>query len=474
MLFTSLHFFIFFVLVVVFSAILRRHAPRAEILFLVIASAYFYGQWSWKYLILIYITILTDFFLGLKCAATTTHPRRFLFLSLLVNLGILVFFKYANFLIESGNQLLQLANSDIHFTTLDFLLPVGISFYTFQSLSYTIDICRGQLAPRRKLLDYALFVSFFPQLVAGPIVRAKEFFGQLDGQRQFTFSMAQSGLLLMLIGLVKKTVFADNLALVADPVFDAPAQYGSLATLLAMYAFAFQIYFDFSGYTDIAIGAARFLGFRFPKNFDHPYTALSIQDFWRRWHITLSRWLRDYLYISLGGNRHGPWKTARNLFLTMFLGGLWHGASWNFAIWGSLHGLYLAAEKLLRIPLRSGPTLEQKLHRTRLGRGFRWLLTFNLVCLAWIFFRASSFDDSLLMLSRLMHWESQAVTPAQWLTMAALSGFLALHWLGARYQWTARSDRMGTTEYVILSVALVVLLAGFSVRESSAFIYFQF
>ncbi len=473
MLFTSLHFFVFFILVVVFSAVLRRHAPRAEILFLVIASAYFYGQWSWHYLILIYITILVDFFLGRRLDAST-HPRRFLALSLIVNLGILVFFKYANFLIESGNRLLQFSGSNLHFSTLDFLLPVGISFYTFQSLSYTIDIYRGELTPRRKLLDYALFVSFFPQLVAGPIVRAREFFEQLDGQRRFTFAMAQSGFLLILIGLVKKTVFADNLALVADPVFNAPDQYGSLSILLAVYAFAFQIYFDFSGYTDIAIGAAKFLGFRFPKNFDHPYTALSVQDFWRRWHITLSRWLRDYLYISLGGNRHGQWKTARNLFITMFLGGLWHGASWNFAIWGSLHGLYLSAEKLLRTPQKDGQTLEQKLHRTRLGRGLRWLITFNLVCLAWIFFRAGDFDDSLLMLSRLMYWENQPVTAGQWLTLAALLGFVFLHWLGARHQWTTRSGRMGTTEYVLLSVALVVLLAGFSVRESSAFIYFQF
>jgi len=474
MLFASLHFFVFFVFVVITSAVLRRIQPRLEILFLVLASAYFYGQWSWTYLILIYVTIITDFYLGLKCYSSS-RPRKFLFLSLLVNLGILVFFKYANFLIDSGNQLLQFSGVGWHFSPLDFLLPVGISFYTFQSMSYTIDIYRGQLKPRRDLLEYALFVSFFPQLVAGPIVRAKEFFQQLDGYRQFTFAMAQSGFLLMLIGLVKKTVFADNLALLVDPVFDQPAHFGSLATLVAIYAFAFQIYFDFSGYTDIAIGAAKFLGFSFPKNFDHPYTALSIQDFWRRWHMTLSRWLRDYLYISLGGNRKGRWKTSRNLFLTMFLGGLWHGASWNFAIWGTLHGLYLSGEKLLRLPIGNKRSVEQWLHASFLGRWFKWLLTFHLVCLAWVFFRSDSLHNSMIMLRHILHWQQAATVPAwQWLAIFALAGFLLAHWLGARWQLADRSSNMKTLEFVAWSVLLIVLLIGFAARETSAFIYFQF
>ena len=473
MLFASLHFFIFFVIVVFTSAFLRRYQPRAEILFLVLASAYFYGQWSWTYLILIYITIVTDFFLGLRCYHSN-NPRRFLWLSLLVNLGILIFFKYANFLLHSGTEVLQLAGIPWQFTPLDFLLPVGISFYTFQSMSYTIDIYRGQLTPRRSLLEYALFVSFFPQLVAGPIVRAKEFFQQLDGKRQFTFAMAQSGFLLILIGLVKKTVFADNLASVVDPIFNQPAHHGSLATLLAVYAFAFQIYFDFSGYTDIAIGAAKFLGFTFPKNFNYPYTALSIQDFWRRWHMTLSRWLRDYLYISLGGNRHGSWKTSRNLFLTMFLGGLWHGASWNFAIWGTLHGLYLSAEKLMRLPLRQGLSIEDRLHRHTAGRWLRWLITFNLVCLAWVFFRASNFTDSLTVLGNIVDWQGRKISPGQWLTIAVLAGFVALHWLGRQWQIAERSGQLKTPAYVSLSVLLILTLIGFAAREPAAFIYFQF
>jgi D-alanyl-lipoteichoic acid acyltransferase DltB (MBOAT superfamily) len=474
MLFASLHFFVFFVLVVLTSAALRKYKPRAEILFLVLASAYFYGQWSWAYLILIYVTIITDFYLGLRCY-NSKNPRGFLLLSMVVNLGILVFFKYANFLIDSSNRLLQLSGFDWSLTPLDFLLPVGISFYTFQSMSYTIDIFRGELRPRTSFLEYALFVSFFPQLVAGPIVRAKEFFQQLDGHRRFTFDMAQSGFLLMLIGLVKKTVFADNLALVADPVFNQPAHFDSLATLLAVYAFAFQIYFDFSGYTDMAIGAAKFLGFSFPKNFDHPYVSRSIQDFWRRWHMTLSRWLRDYLYISLGGNRQGRWKTSRNLFLTMFLGGLWHGASWNFAIWGTLHGLFLAGEKQLRKPLASGRSIDQWLGRTRLGRGFQWLVTFNLVCLAWIFFRSDSLANSLLMLEHLFVWNKSGRFVAEdGLTIMVLAGFFLAHFLGHRWQLADRSGQMRTPEFVGWSVLMLLLLIGFAVRETTAFIYFQF
>src|SRR5690606_5593996 len=259
---------------------------------------------------------------------------------------ILGVFKYFNFFVSSTNELINIVGFDYHLSTIEVLLPVGISFYTFQSLSYMIDIHRHELKPRKKFVDYALFVSFFPQLVAGPIVRASEFFKQLDEKRHFSFDMAQSGVMLIMVGLVKKVVFADNLALFVDPVFNNPESYSGLMTLMAVYGFAFQIYFDFSGYTDIAIGVAKLLGFTFPRNFMHPYISLSIKDFWRRWHMTLSRWLRDYLYISLGGNRKGTLMTARNLFLTMFLGGLWHGASWNFAIWGVLHGVYLSIERL--------------------------------------------------------------------------------------------------------------------------------
>src|SRR5690606_34226110 len=262
-----------------------------------------------------------------------------------------------------------------------------------------IDIHRHELKPRKKFVDYALFVSFFPQLVAGPIVRASEFFKQLDEKRHFSFDMAQSGVMLIMVGLVKKVVFADNLALFVDPVFNNPESYSGLMTLMAVYGFAFQIYFDFSGYTDIAIGVAKLLGFTFPRNFMHPYISLSIKDFWRRWHMTLSRWLRDYLYISLGGNRKGTLMTARNLFLTMFLGGLWHGASWNFAIWGVLHGVYLSIERL-----NSHYGLIRLNDENYLSKFIKWFWVFHLVCFAWIFFRAVDFNDSTIVLKNIIFW----------------------------------------------------------------------
>jgi D-alanyl-lipoteichoic acid acyltransferase DltB (MBOAT superfamily) len=455
--------------VLIVSAVLRKFSKKTEVWFLVIASAYFYGQWNWTYLLLIYITIVVDYILGLKCYKAE-NPQRFLTISLMVNLGILGFFKYVNFVIASGNDFSHMIGSDYHMRLFDILLPVGISFYTFQSLSYTIDIYRGQLKPRRKLSDYALFVSFFPQLVAGPIVRASEFFEQLDKKRSFSFAMAQSGFLLIMLGLVKKVVFADNLALFVDPVFNAPATANGFTTLLAVYAFAFQIYFDFSGYTDIAIGVAKLLGFTFPKNFNHPYIALSIQDFWRRWHMTLSRWLRDYLYISLGGNRKGAWMTMRNLFLTMFLGGLWHGASWNFAVWGILHGVYLAVERLIDRYQWFKWNLQFKALRL-----LKWMVIFHLVCFAWIFFRAQNFADSALIINNIFSMKSGFVLSRHNLISVVIILLLPiLHWSLSKLRLADRSEALATTEYVAVQLLLTISLILFYPQQSGSFMYFQF
>jgi len=469
MLFNSLHFIVFLITVLIIAALLRKYNKRAEIWFLVIASAYFYGQWNWIYLLLIYVTIVVDYILGLKCYKAD-NPQRYLTISLMVNLGILGFFKYANFILTSGNGLLEQAGYNYQMQLFDILLPVGISFYTFQSLSYTIDIYRGQLQPRKKLIDYALFVSFFPQLVAGPIVRASEFFVQLDKKRCFSFAMAQSGLMLILLGLVKKMVFADNLATIADPVFDHPQGLSGVTTLLAVYAFAFQIYFDFSGYTDIAIGVAKLLGFNFPKNFNHPYIALSIQDFWRRWHMTLSRWLRDYLYISLGGNRKGSWLTMRNLFLTMFLGGLWHGASWNFAVWGLLHGVYLAFERII-----AQYSWLQWNRQNKIVKLVKWLIIFHLICFAWIFFRAQEFADSSMMIGNILSMHGEFSLPQKTIMPSMVILLLpVIHWLSSRLAIIDRCGKMATKEYVFWQVVFIVLLMLFSVNYSESFMYFQF
>ena len=466
MLFNSFEFFIFLILVLVISSFLRRW-DTAERWFLVFASAFFYGQWSWSYLILIYVTIIVDFFLGKKIPVAA-NPRKYLMVSVVVNLTILAFFKYINFLIGSVNSVSDMVGAPLSIHMLDVVLPVGISFYTFQSLSYTIDIARQQIQPRRRFVDYALFVSFFPQLVAGPIVRATEFFEQLDRKRAVNFESAKLGYYLIVLGLVKKVVFADNLALMADPVFDDPSAYSSLDNLMAVYAFAFQIYFDFSGYTDIAIGVAHLLGFSFPKNFNYPYIATSIQDFWRRWHMTLSRWLRDYLYISLGGNRRGQWLTVRNLFLTMFLGGLWHGASWNFAIWGVLHGVYLGIERVLT-------AFNLGLSNAHVwSRALKWIITFHAVCFAWIFFRTADFSDSALMIENIVLWGSSidhnTVQKYQMLLLLVLP---LMHYVFAKKNAHERI-RSQNFSYVSAIMLLLLILVVFSPTQSGQFIYFQF
>jgi D-alanyl-lipoteichoic acid acyltransferase DltB (MBOAT superfamily) len=469
MLFNSIHFFVFLATVLIISAILRKIKKPLEIWFLVIASAYFYGQLNWTYLLLIYLTITVDFILGIKCYKEDDH-QKYLTMSLIVNLAILGFFKYANFLIDTSNTLLISSGVSYQIQLLDILLPVGISFYTFQSLSYTIDIYRGQLTPRKKLIDYALFVSFFPQLVAGPIVRASEFFEQLDKKRCFSFAMAQSGVMLITLGLVKKIVFADNLALFVDPVFDNPEGVSGFFTLIAVYAFAFQIYFDFSGYTDIAIGVAKLLGFSFPQNFNYPYLALSFSDFWRRWHMTLSKWLRDYLYITLGGNRKGSWLTMRNLFLTMFLGGLWHGASWNFAIWGTLHGLYLGLERLID----QLKWLQWNLNN-KFIRFIKWIIIFHLICFSWIFFRSQDFQLSLVIIDNIFNLHS-----SNWIigklkfSIVLILLLPVFHWLSSKLHLGFRSANMKSFEYITWQIIFMLMLLLLQPEATGSFMYFQF
>ena len=326
---------------------------------------------------------------------------------------------------------------------------------------------RRELPPRRNLLDYALAVAFFPQIEAGPIVRAREFLAELDGEQRVGLAEFRRALVLIALGYVKKIVLADNLALLVDPVFDTPLAHGFWDCLLAVYAFAFQIYCDFSGYTDIAIGCALLLGIRFPPNFDYPYAARSLQEFWHRWHMTLSRWLRDYLYIPLGGNRKGHGRTYANLMLTMLLGGLWHGASWNFVIWGGLHGAYLAGERAwpanLAIPLPRA-----------IAVALRVLITFHLTCLAWVFFRARDLDLAIDMLGRLAQpqWRAFALD-AQGTTAALLVGLFAAQQLGAHLRYKERIAAHDGLLVIMLGLVMAALIL-FAPSHSAPFIYFQF
>jgi D-alanyl-lipoteichoic acid acyltransferase DltB (MBOAT superfamily) len=386
MLFHSLSFGLFFAAVLAVAPALR---PRAQNLFLLLASYLFYAAWDWRFLSLLWLSTGIDFAvgLGLGRARGARARKRLLVVSLVSQLGILAVFKYAGFFAESLAALLSPLGLELPPFALRVVLPVGISFYTFQTLSYTIDVYRGRMAPVSSLLDFALFVAFFPQLVAGPIERATHLLPQVRAPRRIRAAELGSGAWLALWGLFKKAVVADNLAPLVDAVYAPGAAPTGPEVLLATYAFAFQIYCDFSGYTDIARGVARCLGFELMRNFDLPYLAASPREFWRRWHISLSTWLRDYLYIPLGGSRGSAARTQRNLALTMLLGGLWHGAAWTFVLWGAWHGALICAQRALAPMLARAP---RDARASRAWRALGVLLTFHLVCAGWLLFRAES------------------------------------------------------------------------------------
>jgi alginate O-acetyltransferase complex protein AlgI len=467
MLFNSWHFILFILAVLCVASWLPRYKTPWK-LFIIAASCYFYGQWSYLYLGLIFITAAVDFTLAQRLSSSL-RPGLLLALSIMANLGVLAFFKYTNFMIQTTNSMAHANGASWAITPLDIILPVGISFYTFQNMSYTIDVYRSQLTPRKSTLDYAVFTTFFPQLLAGPIVRASEFFHQLDNPVRIDLRTIQYALILIAAGYVKKIVLADNLAISVDEVFLAPANASAWQALLAVYAFAFQIYFDFSGYTDIAIGLALLLGFEFPKNFNYPYLAASCQEFWRRWHMTLSRWLRDYLYISLGGNKYGLTRTTAALMTTMVLGGLWHGASWNFVIWGTLHGLYLVLERLAVSKIKWWKS------DLRPVIFLKWLLTFHLICFAWIFFRASDFATSMQVVHKIggiftTRFDSDKLSALAWL-IASLG---ALHFLMSRFDIKNKLSQAGVWPFGFFVASMILLLIWFTPAKTVPFIYFQF
>lgn len=344
MIFTEFRFFVFAAIVLAIYWAIPTDKYRKGWLLLV--SYFFYGMWDWRFLSLIFLSTGVDYAVGLAMEAQSDEKKKrwLLILSLAVNLGVLGYFKYWNFFVDSFADAAGSMGLTVDPILLDIILPVGISFYTFQTLSYTLDIYRGSLRATRSLLDFSLFVAFFPQLVAGPIVRARDFLHQLDRKRAWAEVDLRWALTLFLLGFFKKACVADNLAPYVDGFFENPALYGTIDSWLATLMYSAQIYCDFSGYSDMAIAMAGLMGYRLTENFNAPYFASDIADFWRRWHISLSSWLRDYLYISLGGNRGGQLRTYRNLILTMLLGGLWHGASWNFVLWGAIHGVSLALD----------------------------------------------------------------------------------------------------------------------------------
>lgn len=489
MLFSSLFFWGFFAITLFgFSLIYKKHWLRNTYLF--ILSLFFYYKSGGYFFSLLIFTTIVDYSVGLALGKCKTNiSRKFLIvISVAANLLVLAYFKYSYFFVDITNNLLgtnfkvvnllaEWTNSltGFSFDVDSIILPVGISFYTFQSMSYTIDVYRKKLAPVKNLIDFGFFVTFFPQLVAGPIVRASEFIPQLYidyklSKREFGYA-----LFLILNGLLKKMVISDYISMnFVDRVFDNPVAYSGFENLTGVYGYALQIYCDFSGYTDIAIGVGLLLGFRLPVNFNSPYKASNITDFWRRWHISLSTWLRDYLYITLGGNRKGKIRTYFNLLLTMILGGLWHGASIRFVIWGAIHGVTLAFHKVwLEIfPNKSKSNLFKRLIGV--------FITFNIVCFAWIFFRAHSLNDAGIMLNQIAFSFQFSLIPiiirSYWIFFAILFSGFFIHWFPSNFKEKYRGWFIETPIWLKVIITVIVVIIIFQAKSSNVqpFIYFQF
>jgi alginate O-acetyltransferase complex protein AlgI len=495
MIFTAPLFWYFFAFIMVIYQFVYRNLNLRN-LFLMVVSMFFYYKGGGLFFFLLVISTVMDYHFGKMVyqAQTIAKKKQIIIFSVIVNLSILAYFKYTFFLADTINFIFdtQLKGYDflaatcnvlfgIKFDISNIILPVGISFYTFQSMSYAIDIYRGELKPVRNIWDYAFFVSFFPQLVAGPIVRAADFAPQM--YMPYKLSQVEYGRALFLIinGLVKKILISDYISSnFVDRVFESPLTYSGFENLLAVYGYAIQIYCDFSGYTDIAIGISLLLGFRLNLNFNSPYKAHNITDFWRRWHISLSTWLRDYLYISLGGNRHGRFRTYLNLFLTMLLGGLWHGASVRFIIWGALHGSALAIHKMF-MEFIVKENLKQAAVVSTAERIFYGFITFHFVCFCWIFFRAENMQIVYDVLAQIMFNFNFAIigtvltSKFSTIILVMLLGYV-LHWLPTSWKIEVQETftLLPDLTKAIIIVAVMLLLFQVQSAEIQPFIYFQF
>jgi alginate O-acetyltransferase complex protein AlgI len=472
--FCSREFLGFFTLVFILYWALRSH--KARVWLLLVASFVFYASWNKWLAGIICLSTVMDYVVARAMDASSHSGRRklLLALSLTANLGLLFFFKYANFFLASMEDTLHALGSDSSLPVLQIILPVGISFYTFEAINYTVDVYRRKVPAERDLASFMLFITFFPHLVAGPIVRARDFLPQIRRRKRWDWDRMQVGVQYFLMGLVKKQAIADRMALYADPVFNDPRQFSSGAVWLAVLAYALQIYCDFSGYTDMALGAAHMLGYKLAKNFNMPYLATNISEFWRRWHMSLSSWLRDYLFIPLGGSRGSTWQTSRNLLITMTLGGLWHGASWTFVVWGLMHGLLLIVHRGLQSVYKRHTWVDRVLQSIP-GTVLRVGLTFSGVALGWVFFRATTFGVAAEIVQRLAIPHAGLPSPLQYRSLWYTVAFVALcHALGQPGVWKGLVQRlpapvMGFGYALALTLALL-LTPGLG----KAFIYFQF
>lgn len=475
MLFNSLIFLLFLVTVVPLFVLLQKVNHKK--LLLLISSYVFYGYWDWRFCILLLLSTVMDFYLGLwiEDAKDDDIKKKYLTLSLITNLGLLGFFKYFNFFVESFSSAFGVTLDFVH---LNVLLPVGISFYTFQSLSYTFDIYRKRMHASRSVLDYAVYVSFFPQLVAGPIEKAIDLLPQVVTLKNPTKTQFKEGLALITSGMFLKVMVGDTIGKYVDHIFTEPTYYKSGELLSALILFSIQIYADFCGYSKIAQGCGKFLGVSLLQNFNQPYLASNIADFWRRWHISLSSWLKDYVYIWwLGGNSKGKVRTYVNLILTMLIGGLWHGANWTFVIWGGIHGCALVIYKYL---LGENKPMTQYSY-TGVGSLLTFIvsifLTYCIVLFAWLFFRAPDFSTAGYFLSHIFHWTSSNII-GEFIRVVIIYGLVVIA-LDAIEYYTARQDYLNILKPalrygIMIPVWVIIVLYMYSVVKPAPFIYFQF
>lgn len=470
---------LFLFLFVGFAAgyVLLRRATTLRILYVILFSIYFYYKSSGIYFFLLIFAAVSDYWIahGIAASRSRKAKRWLVALSAAVNLGMLGYFKYTNFLIEIANGIFGAGFLDFQ----NIFLPVGISFFVFQSMSYTIDVYRGVIRPLDRWIDYMFYLSFFPQLVAGPIVRARDFIPQIRQPLRVTRRMFGLGVGLVIIGLVKKAVISDYISLnFVDRIFDDPALYSGFECLMGIYGYALQIYCDFSGYSDMAIGIALLLGFRFPKNFDAPYKSATITEFWRRWHISLSSWLRDYLYISLGGNRKGRVRTYANLLLTMLLGGLWHGAAVRFILWGALHGAALALHKMWMAVVPWAKAKGEDMNIVMRIAGV--LITFNLVCFGWLLFRAEDMQTVHVMLYQIFNNFNPALIPQVIEGYKAVFGLIvlgyAMHFLPEKIDIDIQNRVVNASFWWQVALMAATIWCVMQVKSSDIqpFIYFQF
>jgi alginate O-acetyltransferase complex protein AlgI len=477
MFFNSFTFFVFFIIMFFIYWFPLKNNTRAQNVFILCSSYIFYGWWDWRFLGLILLSTLVDYFVGIQLSKQDhkNKRKRLLALSVIFNLGLLCFFKYFNFFIDNWINAWQSVGVEFSVSSLNIILPVGISFYTFQTMSYTIDVYRNQIKSTTSFINFATFVAFFPQLVAGPIERASHLLPQFSIKRVFDYKYAVSGIYLIVWGLFKKIVIADTCATYVNVIFDNYESMNTLSLLLGAVYFAFQIYGDFSGYSDIAIGVSRLLGFDIMQNFNKPYFSRNIGEFWRRWHISLSTWFRDYLYIPLGGSKVKPILKVRNVFIIFLVSGFWHGANWTFVFWGLIHALYFLPLLLFNKNRKYLDSASISFNKAGITNFFNIITTFLLVVFAWVFFRANTITDAFSYLKRLItdlnfSFQYLPIERYNFEALILLLFFILIEWFSKNHEHPFIGKFK--TIYLAVIIFLTIILGVYS--EHSNFIYFQF